>query len=385
MSKRDYYEVLGIAKGASQDEIKKAYRKLAMKYHPDRNPDDTKAKEKFQECQEAYNILSDEQKRSTYDQFGHAAVNQGPGGPGASGFSGAGFEDIFGDIFGDIFSGAARGGQRGGGGQRNRGQRRGADLKYDMTLTLEEAVHGVEKTIKIPTLVDCKPCHGTGAKPGTEAKTCSTCHGAGSVHMQQGFFSVMQTCPTCRGEGKVIADPCTSCRGQGRVRDTKTLSVKIPAGMDNGDRIRLTGEGEAGGNGGPAGDLYVEAHITPHPIFQREGTHLFCEIPISFATAALGGELEVPTLDGRVKLKIPAETQSGKAFRLRGKGVKALRGSGVGDLMCRVMVETPINLDNNQRSMLKDFEQSLSLNPSKHSPKSNSWFDHVKRFFQKGA
>lgn len=383
MSERDYYEVLGVNKNASQDEIKKAYRKLAMKYHPDRNPDDAKAKEKFQECQKAYNILSDEQKRQMYDQFGHAGVNQGGGpggGPGAGGFGG--FEDVFGDIFGDIFG---QGGGRAGGGRSRSYAQRGADLKYDLTITLEEAVHGLTKSVKIPTWVACKPCDGSGAKKGSKPVNCTTCHGSGHVRMQQGFFSVTQTCPTCHGQGQTIGDPCNTCHGQGRTQETKTLSVKIPAGVDNGDRIRLSGEGEAGVHGGPTGDLYVELHITPHPIFEREGNNLYCEVPVSFITAALGGELEVPTIDGKVKLKIPAETQSGKLFRLRGKGVKALRSSGTGDLMCRVMVETPVNLDAKQKDMLKAFEASIQTDPDKHSPKAHSWFGHVKRFFHRGA
>ncbi len=384
MSQRDYYEVLGINKSASQEEVKKAYRKLAMKYHPDRNPDDSKAKEKFQECQEAYNILSDEQKRAAYNQFGHAGVKQGPqGGPGGAGFGGAGFEDIFGDIFGDMFNqgGRGAGGRRG---QQSRAQR-GSDLKYDITLTLEEAVHGVTKKINVPSWVGCKTCEGSGAKKGSKPVTCKTCSGMGQVRMQQGFFSVTQTCPSCHGQGQTISDPCPSCRGQGRSQETKTLSVNIPAGIDNGDRIRLSGEGEAGLQGGPAGDLYVEAHITPHPIFEREGNNLYCEIPVSYSTVVLGGEIEVPTIDGKVLLKIPAETQSGKLFRLRGKGVKALRTNITGDLMCRVMVETPVSLTANQKDLLKQLASSLESDPGKHSPKANNWFNHVKRFFQGGV
>lgn len=376
MSQRDYYEVLGVSKSATQEEIKLAYRKLAMKYHPDRNPDDASAKEKFQECKEAYDILSDEQKRATYNQFGHAGVKQGAqGGPGAGGFGG--FEDVFGDIFGDIF---AQAGGRGRGGQQR--AHRGSDLKYDLTLTLEEAVHGVTKKITIPSWTACKTCEGSGAKKGTKPVTCKTCAGMGQVRMQQGFFSVTQTCPTCQGQGKTIGEPCPPCRGQGRTQDTKTLSVNIPAGIDNGDRVRLSGEGEAGMMGGPSGDLYVEAHISPHPIFERDGTNLYCEIPVSFSTVVLGGELEVPTIDGKVKLKIPAETQSGKLFRLRGKGIKALRSSGTGDLMCRVMVETPVNLTSAQKDILKQLETSLATDPVKHSPKANNWFNQVKRFFQ---
>lgn len=382
MSQRDYYEVLGVSKSASQEDIKKAYRKLAMKYHPDRNTDDAKAKEKFQECQEAYNILSDEQKRAAYNQFGHAGVSQGPGGPGGPGGAGfgGGFEDIFGDIFGDIFSQTGRGGAGGRQGQQR--AYRGSDLKYDITLTLEEAVHGVVKKINIPSWVSCKTCDGKGAKKGTKPVTCTTCQGAGQVRMQQGFFSVSQTCPSCHGQGQTIGDPCPPCHGQGRTQESKTLSVNIPAGIDNGDRIRLTGEGEAGMMGGQAGDLYVEAHISPHPIFERDGNNLYCEIPLSYSTVVLGGEIEVPTIDGKVKLKIPAETQSGKLFRLRGKGVKALRSSGTGDLMCRVMVETPVNLTAAQKDMLKSYEASLAADPGKHSPKANNWFNHVKRFFQ---
>lgn len=377
MSQRDYYEVLGINKSASQDEVKKAYRKLAMKYHPDRNPDDSKAKEKFQECQEAYNILSDEQKRAAYNQYGHAGVKQGPqGGPGGAGFGAGGFEDIFGDIFGDMFNQGS--GRRG---QQSRSQR-GSDLKYDITLTLEEAVHGVTKKITIPTSVSCKTCSGTGAKKGSKPVTCKTCAGMGQVRMQQGFFSVTQACPSCHGQGQTISDPCTSCRGQGRTQESKTLSVNIPAGIDNGDRIRLSGEGEAGMQGGGPGDLYVEAHVTPHPIFERDGNNLYCEIPVSYATVVMGGDIEVPTIDGKVMLKIPAETQSGKLFRLRGKGVKALRTHITGDLMCRVMVETPVNLSASQKTLLKELAASLEADPSKHSPKANNWFNHVKRFFQ---
>lgn len=371
MSKRDYYEVLEVDRNASDRDIKKAFRRMAMKYHPDRNPDDAEAEEKFKEVNEAYEVLSDAQKKAAYDQYGHAGVD--PNGMGGAGFGNAeGFSDIFGDVFGDIF---------GGGGRRSSVQR-GADLRYTMDLSLEEAVRGIEKTIKVPTLVPCETCDGSGAKAGTSAKTCGTCGGVGQVRMQQGFFSVQQTCPTCRGEGKVISDPCGSCRGQGRVERTKTLSVKIPAGVDTGDRIRLSGEGEAGSHGGPAGDLYVQVNVREHAIFERDGRHLYCEVPISFVDAALGGELEVPTLDGRVKLKIPAETQTGKLFRLRGKGIAPVRGGGAGDLMVRVVVETPVNLTSRQKELLREFQQTTDEGHKKHSPKKHSFFDSVKRFFE---
>jgi len=374
MSKQDYYEVLGVDRDASDRDIKKAFRRMAMKYHPDRNPDDQDAEEKFKDVNEAYEILSDAQKKAAYDQYGHAGVDPNMGGGfGGGGFEG-GFGDIFGDVFGDIFGG-------GGGGRRSSVQR-GADLRYNMDLSLEEAVRGVERTIKVPTLVNCETCHGSGAKPGTSPKTCGTCGGMGQVRMQQGFFSVQQTCPTCRGEGHVISDPCGDCRGQGRIEKTKTLSVKIPPGVDTGDRIRLAGEGEAGSHGGPAGDLYVQVNVTAHPIFERDGKHLYCEVPISFVDAALGGELEVPTLDGRVKLKVPAETQTGKLFRLRGKGVKPVRGGSVGDLLVRAVVETPVNLSSRQKELLREFHDEMEQGNSKHSPKKHGFFDSVKKFFE---
>ncbi|ASP37264.1 molecular chaperone DnaJ [Bacterioplanes sanyensis] len=372
MSKRDYYEILGVARDVDSKELKRAYRKLAMKYHPDRNPDDPEADAKFKEATEAYEILGDEQKRAAYDQYGHAGVDPNAGG-GFGGGGGANFSDIFGDVFGDIFGG---GGGRGGRG----GPQRGADLRYTMELTLEEAVRGVEKTIRVPTLVGCEPCGGSGAKPGTSPKTCTTCGGQGQVRMQQGFFSVQQTCPTCRGQGTIIEDPCDSCHGRGVKEETKTLSVKIPPGVDTGDRIRLSGEGEAGAMGGPAGDLYVQVSVREHDLFQRDGRNLYCDVPISIVDAALGGELEVPTLDGRVKLKIPAETQSGKLFRLRGKGVTPVRGGSPGDLLCRVQVETPVNLTSEQKELLRQFQ--ASLNGEKHSPKKTGWFDGVKKFFE---
>jgi len=372
MSKKDYYEVLGVAKNASEAEIKKAFKRLAMKHHPDRNPDDSTAEEKFKEAKEAYDILSDSQKRAAYDQFGHAGV-EGGAGFGAGGFGGgASFSDIFGDVFGDIF-----GGGRPGGGAR---ARRGADLRYNLELTLEDAVKGTTVKIRVPTLVECKECTGTGARKGTSPTTCTTCNGIGQVRMQQGFFSLQQTCPKCRGTGQMISDPCPSCHGQGRIQEQKTLSVKVPAGVDNGDRIRLSGEGEAGEKGAPPGDLYVQIAIKPHKIFERDENDLYCEVPISFSTATLGGELQVPTLEGRVKLKVPPETQSGKLFRLKGKGVISVRGGPPGDLICKVNIETPVNLNSKQKELLKQFEESLTGN-GKHSPKENSWLDSVKSFF----
>jgi molecular chaperone DnaJ len=374
MSKRDYYEVLGVQRNASEADIKKAYRRLAMKCHPDRNPGDAQAEQRFKEINEANEVLSDPKKRSAYDQFGHAGVG-GPGGfGGPEGFGGAGgFSDIFGDVFGDIFGGRA-------GGRRSH---RGADLRYDLTLTLEEAVAGKDVKIRIPTLVDCQFCGGSGAKPGTKPKTCPTCSGTGQVRMQQGFFSIQQTCPQCRGTGQIVVEPCTHCHGAGRVEERKTLSVKVPPGVDTGDRIRLAGEGERGEQGGPAGDLYVQIQVKDHPIFTREGDDLYCEVPIGFVAAALGGELEVPTLNGKVVLKIPHGTQTGKLFRVRGKGVKSVRSSGVGDLLCRVVIETPVNLTERQKELLQEFDQSVQAGGERHSPHSSSWLDGVKTFFEK--
>jgi molecular chaperone DnaJ len=368
---RDYYEILGVERTVSEGDLKKSYRRLAMKYHPDRNPDDEQAEARFKECKEAYEILSDAQKRAAYDQFGHAGVQQGAAGGGA----GAGFGDIFEDIFGDIFGG----GRAGAGGQR---AYRGSDLQYNLQLTLEEAVHGTEVEIRVPTMVICESCHGTGAESGSEPETCPTCHGAGQVRMQQGFFSVQQTCPNCRGNGKIISNPCKTCHGEGRVEEHKTLSVKVPAGVDNGDRIRLSGEGEAGVNNGPAGDLYVQIMVKPHDIFTRDGSNLQCEVPVSFTTAALGGELEVPTLDGKLKLKVPAETQTGKLFRMRGKGVKPVRGGMEGDLICRIVVETPVNLTKGQKELLQQFETSMKEGGHRHSPREHGWVDGVKSFFE---
>ncbi len=374
MAKQDYYELLGVARNASEAELKKAYRRLAMKYHPDRNPGDQEAEEKFKAAKEAYEVLSDPQKRAAYDQFGHAGVDpSAAAGGGFGGFhSGASFSDIFDDVFGDIFGG------RGGRSQAFRG----SDLRYDLDLTLEEAVQGTTVKIKIPTHVTCRSCEGSGAKPGTTPTTCTTCGGQGQVRMQQGFFSIQQTCPRCKGSGKIVTDPCGACHGQGRVRETKTLSVKIPAGVDSGDRIRLAGEGEAGEHGGPPGDLYVQIRVKPHPLFTREGNNLYCEMPISFVTLALGGELEVPTLTGRVKLKVPPETQTGKVFRLRGKGVRSIHDDGVGDLLCRVVVETPVHLSQQQKELLREFEATLQERNGKHSPKARSWLDGVKKFFE---
>lgn len=371
MSKRDFYEVLGVNRNASEADIKKAYRRLAMKYHPDRNPG-AEAEQRFKEAKLAYEVLSDPQKRSAYDQFGHAGVEAGGGfggGPGGA----QGFGDIFGDVFGDIFGGRA-------GGSR---VHRGADLRYDLALSLEDAVTGKEVKIRIPTLVDCHHCGGSGAKPGTKAKTCPTCSGAGQVRMQQGFFSIQQTCPQCHGAGSIVETPCSHCHGQGRLKEQKTLSVKVPAGVDTGDRIRLAGEGELGEKGGPPGDLYVQINVQDHPIFTREDNHLFCDVPIGFVTAALGGELQVPTLNGKVMLKIPPGTQTGKMFRMRSKGVKPVRGGPIGDLICRVLVETPVNLTERQKELLREFDESVVAGGDMHSPHSSSWLDGVKNFFEK--
>ena len=376
MSKRDYYEVLGVQKNASEAEIKKAFKRLAMKHHPDRNQDNQDAaEEKFKEGKEAYDILSDSQKRAAYDQFGHAGVDQSAG-MGGAGAGGGSFSDVFGDVFGDIFGGGGGGGH---GGQR---VYRGADLRYNLELDLEDAVRGTSVNIRVPTYVGCDECDGSGAKKGTKPTTCTTCGGQGQVRMQQGFFSLQQTCPRCHGNGKMISDPCGKCHGQGRIQKNKTLAVKVPAGVDNGDRIRLSGEGEAGENGGPSGDLYVQISVREHKIFQRDGSDLYCDVPIAIATASLGGELDVPTLNGRVKLKIPAETQTGKMFRLRGKGVKSVRASSTGDLMCRVTLETPVNLTKQQKELLEEFDKSLKEDKKNHSPKASSWLSGVKKFFE---
>ncbi|WP_148714670.1 molecular chaperone DnaJ [Chitinolyticbacter meiyuanensis] len=375
MSKKDFYDVLGVNRDASDDDIKKAYRKLAMKYHPDRNPDSKEAEEKFKEAKEAYEILSEPQKRAAYDQYGHAGVDP-QAGMGGGGFGGGGFADAFSDIFGDIF-----GGGRGGGAGGRSNVYRGADLRYNMEITLEEAARGVEKQIKIPSHEECDNCHGTGAKPGTEAKTCHTCGGHGQVRVSQGFFSIQQTCPTCHGSGKYIPDPCRKCGGSGRVQTHKTLAVKIPAGVDEGDRIRLSGEGEPGVNGGPPGDLYVVVHLKPHGVFEREGSDLHCEMPISITVAALGGEIEIPTLDGKARISIPAGTQTGQVFRLRGKGIKGVRSAVNGDLMCHVVLETPVNLTSRQKELLREFEEISAGDSAKHNPRAKSFMDKVKDFF----
>jgi molecular chaperone DnaJ len=370
MSKRDYYEVLEVSNSAADTEIKKAFRRLAMKYHPDRNPDDAQAETNFKEAKEAFEVLSNASKRAAYDQFGHAGVDQSAGG---GGFSGGGFGDAFSDIFGDIFGG-------GGGGGRSR-VRKGADLQYNLELNLEDAVTGTTVKIRVPTLKHCTSCSGSGARPGTSAETCSTCGGHGQVRMQQGFFSVQQTCPNCRGKGTTLSDPCNTCQGAGRVKEHKSLSVEVPAGVDTGDRIRLSGEGEAGDAGTASGDLFVQIHVKPHPIFERDNADLYCEVPISIVTAALGGELEVPSLVGRLNLKIPVGTQTHKLFRMRGKGVKPVRGGPTGDLICRIVVETPVKLNSKQKELLEQFAQTMGKT-TKHSPNETSWIDGMKKFFE---
>jgi molecular chaperone DnaJ len=367
MAKQDFYKLLDVARDATEADIKKAYRRLAMKFHPDRNPDDPTSELKFKECKEAYEVLCDAQKRAVYDQFGHAGLEGNRGG----GFTaGEAFGDIFGEMFGDIFSG----------GQRGRSQVfRGADLRYELELDLEQAVFGTETEIQIPSLSECKTCKGSGAAKGSTPKTCDTCNGQGQVRVQQSIFTIQQPCPRCKGRGKIITNPCDTCYGQGRVRQEKKLAVSVPAGVDTGDRIRLNGEGEAGRNGGPAGDLYVEMRVREHEIFEREGSNLSCEVPITFTTAALGGSVEVPTLDGEVILKIPTETQSGKVFRVREKGVRPVRGGAPGDLFCRVVVETPVGLDSAQKDLLRNFEATLAH--GKHQPRERTFFEGVKKFF----
>lgn len=376
MAEKDLYAILGVSRSATVVEIKKAYRKLSMKWHPDRNPDNREeAEAKFKEISKAYEILSNPEKKQTYDQYGFdAATGQAGAGGFGGGFGGGagGFGDIFGDVFGDIF-----GGGRGNAQQQNRGR----DLAYELTLSLEEAVNGCEKTIRITTYVSCKHCHGTGATAKSKKKTCPTCNGAGQVRMQQGFFSIAQPCPTCHGSGQIIENPCEKCNGSGRVKEARSITVNIPAGVDNGDRIRLSGEGEAGEMGAPAGDLYVQVHVKKHPIFTRDGDDLHCDMPISFVTACLGGEIEVPTLGGRVKLSVPEETQTGKTFRLRGKGVKSVRSRAVGDMYCTVNVETPVKLSKEQKEMLANFDKTLHSGSQRHVPKEKGFLDSVKAFF----
>jgi molecular chaperone DnaJ len=376
MSKRDYYEVLGVARTASDDELKKAYRRCAMKHHPDRNPGDHAAEAAFKECKEAYEVLSDGSKRRMYDAHGHAAFEHGMGGMGGGGGAGGpDMGDIFGDIFGNIFGGAGGGG--------GRAARRGADIGYVLELDLEEAVAGIERRIEIPTLGECEHCHGSGSEDG-KVETCTTCQGRGQVRIQRGIFAMQQSCPHCAGRGQIVQNPCGTCHGAGRVEETKVLSVKIPPGVDNGDRIRLSGEGEAGPAGTPPGDLYVEVRVREHAIFQRDGDDLHCEIPLRFGQAALGAEIKVPTLEGEAEIKVPAETQSGKVFRLRGKGVKSVRSGRHGDLICRAVVETPVRLTGEQRELLQQFESTFNgANAAKHSPRDSNWLDGVKRFWDR--
>jgi molecular chaperone DnaJ len=384
MAKRDFYDVLGVPKNASDDDIKKAYRKLAMKFHPDRNQGDGAkvAEEKFKEVKEAYEMLSDPQKRAAYDQYGHAGVDPnmaGRGGGGAEGFGG--FAEAFGDIFGDIFGGGGggAGGRRGPGGQQ---VFRGNDLSYAMEITLEEAAAGKETQIRIPSWETCETCHGSGAKPGTSPKTCGTCNGSGNVHLRQGFFSIQQTCPHCRGSGKIIPEPCTTCNGAGRIKKQKTLEVRIPAGINEGMRIRSAGNGEPGSNGGPAGDLYIEIRIKAHDIFERDGDDLHCTVPVGMTTAALGGAIEVPTLGSKAEIELPEGTQHGKTFRLRGKGIKGIRSSYPGDLYCHITVETPVKLTEHQRKLLKELDESFRRAGERHSPNAKSWTDRVKDLFK---
>ena len=371
MGKKNFYDILGINKTASNEEITKAFRKLAMKYHPDRNPDNNEAEEKFKEIQKAYGVLSDEKKRQQYDQFGEAGFD-----PNMSGFSAGGHFD-FGDIFSQVFGGA-RGATQGAHSQAYQG----ADLHYDLPpISLQEAAQGVKKTIRFQAEEECDVCHGSGAKPGSDIVTCRTCHGSGTISVKQGFFHLQQTCPTCHGSGKEIKEPCSKCHGSGRMRVTKTLDVTIPAGIDEGQAIRLANQGEMGGNSGPNGDLYVRIHIKPDPILRRDGVHLHCEVPVDIVTATLGGSVSVPTLDSQVKLTIPKGSQNGQTLRLHGKGIKAIRGREVGDLYCHLFVETPVKLTSKQEELLREFESiSRGLSYSQ-SPKQSTFFDKIKRFF----
>ena len=377
MAKRDYYEVLGVDRKASAEELKKAYRKLAMKYHPDRNPGDSSAEQRFKEAAEAYAALKDEQSRAAYDRFGHAAFEGGMGGGGGAGgarggFDFGGFADIFDEMFGE-FAGAAR----------RSGPAHGADLRYNLEIDLEEAFSGKQTTIRVPTSVTCDVCDGTGAEPGTSPKTCPTCGGRGRIRAQQGFFTIERTCPTCQGRGQIIEDPCRACGGIGTVQKEKTLQVNIPAGVEEGTRIRLAGEGEAGGRGGPAGDLYIFLSVAPHRFFQRDGANLYCRVPIPVTTAALGGSIEVPAIDGsRAKVSVPEGTQSGTQFRLRGKGMPVLRSKATGDLYIQVSVEVPRNLTKKQKELLKQFQETHEDSGDTHHPESHGFFARVKEFFE---
>jgi molecular chaperone DnaJ len=371
MSKRCYYEVLGCQKGAAVAELKSSYRKLAMEFHPDRNPGDATAELKFKEINEAYDILKDDQKRAAYDRFGHAAFENGMGGGGPSGFD---FASSFGDVFDDLF------GEFMGGGRGRRRQNRGGDLRYNLEITLEESFHGRSAQIKVPSAVACETCGGTGAEPGHKAEQCTTCSGIGKVRAQQGFFTIERTCPGCRGTGRVIKNPCKPCKGQGHVQKERTLSVDIPPGVEEGTRIRLSGEGQAGANGGPPGDLYIFVSVRAHEMFQREGHDLYCRAPVSFVTAALGGSIDVPTLDGaRAKVTIPEGAQSGRQVRLRGKGMPVLRGGGMrGDLHVEIVVETPVKLSKKQKELLKEFDK---LSEAGCHPESESWLAKAKKLF----
>lgn len=370
MSKRDYYEILGVERDDDLGTIKKAYRRLAMKFHPDRNPGDAESEERFKEASEAYEVLADAQRREIYDRYGHEGLKSG-GGAGGAGFGG--FGDIFGDIFSDIFNG---------GGGRRGGPRRGSDLRYNLSIRLEDAVKGTEVQIRIPQRVNCESCSGSGARKGTQPTTCPTCRGAGQVRINQGFLAVSQTCPQCRGRGQVVSDPCGDCGGSGQQQRERTLKVTIPPGVDTGDRIRLGGEGEAGSSGAMAGDLYVQIEVEPHHFFERQDNNLYCQIPLDMVTAALGGEIEVPTLNGRATLKIPAETQNGGMLRIRGEGVKPVRGGPQGDLLCQILVETPVNLNRKQRELLRAFGDALGGSDNPHNPRSRSWFDKAREFFE---
>ena len=375
MAKRDYYEILGVPKSADAAEIKKGYRQKAKELHPDRNSDNPNAEAQFKEANEAYEVLKDENKKAAYDRYGHAAFENGMGsggGPrGGQGDFGSAFSDVFDDLFGDFMGG------RGGGGRRSAAQR-GNDLRYNLRINLEDAFSGKQKTITVPTAVGCGSCNGTGAEGGSEPQTCPTCSGMGKVRAQQGFFTVERTCPTCSGMGQTIKDPCTTCRGQGRVEKEKSLSVNIPAGVETGTRIRLAGEGEAGMRGGPTGDLYIFIEVQDHTLFERESSNLYCRVPVSIATAALGGEIEVPTIDGgRSRVKVPEGSQSGRQMRLRGKGMPALRGGGIGDMFIELAVETPVKLTSRQREILKEFDKLSEEN----NPQGSSFFDSVKSFW----